>query len=101
MGWNKRWFVFDRQSKTLVYFASRRSQKPRGIIYFKNIQETYPDHNQSKYSKKHGTMQTLTFTLKCERRTYFLAAENSECMRIWVDALTTGAEGNFSFFNKL
>lgn len=32
--WQKRWFVFDRNSRTLTYHKSRRDDKVRGGTYF-------------------------------------------------------------------
>ena len=33
-GWNKRWFVFDRTEKALVYYSDKNEGKPRGYIPF-------------------------------------------------------------------
>ncbi len=32
--WNKRWFVFDRQTRTLSYYSDKSEKKPRGGIHF-------------------------------------------------------------------
>lgn len=32
--WNKRWFVFDRTRRTLMYFADKSEKKQRGGTYF-------------------------------------------------------------------
>ena len=33
--WNKRWFVFDRSKKTLVYYADKSEAKAKGGVYFR------------------------------------------------------------------
>ncbi|CAG7817115.1 unnamed protein product, partial [Allacma fusca] len=32
--WNKRWFVFDRETRTLSYYIDKSEKKPRGGIHF-------------------------------------------------------------------
>ena len=32
--WNKRWFVFDRNKRTVLYFADKQEAKVKGGIYF-------------------------------------------------------------------
>jgi len=98
--WNKRWFSFDRISKTLTYYASRRSTKARGIIFFKQIQDCYPDHGSFKrFSRVSKYDQNTTFCVKCTHKTFYLSAEMNESMRIWVVAIMTGAEGSQSYKN--
>lgn len=97
--WNKRWFSFDRTSKTLTYYASRRSTKARGIIFFQQIEDVYPDHTSGKrfMTRKSGVNGQVGFCVKCTHKTYYLSAETPEAMRIWVDAIMTGAEGSQAF----
>ena len=97
--WNKRWFSFDRTSKTLTYYASRRSTKARGIIFFQQIEDVYPDHTSGKrfMTRKSGLNGQVGFCVKCTHKTYYLSAETPEAMRIWVDAIMTGAEGSHAF----
>lgn len=91
--WNKRWFVFDRSKRTLVYYADKHEQsKPRGV-YFQAIEEVYVDHLHSVKSPN----PKLTFCVKTLDRTYYLMAPNAEAMRIWVDVIFTGAEGYREF----
>ncbi len=33
--WNRRWFVFDRQKKSLVYYADKTESRAKGGIYFR------------------------------------------------------------------
>ena len=33
--WKKRWFVFDRSKKTLVYYADKNESKAKGGVYFR------------------------------------------------------------------
>lgn len=97
--WNKRWFSFDRVSKTLTYYPSRRATKARGIIFFKQIQDCYPDHGSGKRFSRAKYSEGTSFFVKCLYKNYQLAAESSEAMRIWVLAIMTGAEGNVSYRN--
>jgi len=32
--WNRRWFVFDRRQRALLYFADKSEGKAKGGIYF-------------------------------------------------------------------
>lgn len=36
-GWSKRWFVFDRSKRTLVYYSDKNEKRPRGGAYFQVI----------------------------------------------------------------
>ena len=38
--WNKRWFVFDRNKRTVLYFADKQEAKVKGGIYFQVGQQT-------------------------------------------------------------
>uniref|UniRef100_A0A3Q4MCL7 PH domain-containing protein n=1 Tax=Neolamprologus brichardi TaxID=32507 RepID=A0A3Q4MCL7_NEOBR len=42
--WKKRWFVFDRNRRTLSYYADKHEVKLKGVIYFQAIEEVYYDH---------------------------------------------------------
>uniref|UniRef100_A0A671VS99 Pleckstrin homology-like domain family B member 2 n=1 Tax=Sparus aurata TaxID=8175 RepID=A0A671VS99_SPAAU len=42
--WKKRWFVFDRNRRTLSYYADKHEAKLKGVIYFQAIEEVYYDH---------------------------------------------------------
>ena len=88
--WNRRWFVFDRQRRTLFYYQDRSERKLRGCIYFQSIDEVYVDHLQSLTLRS----RQATFVVKTHERTFHLVAPSVELMRIWVDVLITGAEGN-------
>ncbi|KAK6622781.1 Pleckstrin y-like domain B member 2 [Polyplax serrata] len=91
--WNKRWFVFDRTKRTLMYFADKSEKKQRGGTYFQAIEEVYVDHlNSVKSPNPH-----VTFVIKTHERTYYLMAPTAEAMRIWVDVIFTGAEGYQEF----
>ena len=37
--WNKRWFVFDRNKRTLVYYQDKQEGKAKGGIYFQVIMQ--------------------------------------------------------------
>lgn len=39
-GWSRRWFVFDRVKRTLVYYSDKTEKKPRGGAYFQVIKWT-------------------------------------------------------------
>ncbi|XP_060573136.1 pleckstrin homology-like domain family B member 1 isoform X3 [Ruditapes philippinarum] len=91
--WHKRWFVFDRIKRSLVYYVDKSESKPRGGIYFQAIEEVYVDHLRTVKSPN----QKLTFCVKTYERTYFLVAPSAEAMRIWIDVIFTGAEGYQQF----
>ncbi|XP_063229378.1 pleckstrin homology-like domain family B member 1 [Bacillus rossius redtenbacheri] len=91
--WNKRWFVFDRSKRTLVYYGDRTEKKVRGGTYFQAIEEVYVDHLNSVKSPN----PQLTFVVKTNERSYHLMAPSAEAMRIWVDVIFTGAEGYQEF----
>jgi pleckstrin homology-like domain family B len=42
--WTRRWFVFDRNKRTLVYYRDKAESKAKGGIYFHAISEVYVDH---------------------------------------------------------
>ena len=33
--WNKRWFVFDRNKRAIIYFSDKTETKAKGGVYFK------------------------------------------------------------------
>ncbi|XP_052803297.1 pleckstrin homology-like domain family B member 1 isoform X2 [Mya arenaria] len=94
--WHKRWFVFDRTKRSLVYYTDKSESKPRGGIYFQAIEEVYVDHLKSVKSPN----QKLTFCVKTYERTYYLVAPSPEAMRIWIDVIFTGAEGYQQFMQS-
>ncbi|CAF1681750.1 unnamed protein product, partial [Adineta ricciae] len=91
--WNRRWFVFDRKRRSLFYYQDKTESKLRGCIYFQSILEVYVDHLQS-ISLRSPEPREATFIVKTIERPYYLVAPTVESMRIWVDVIITGAEGN-------
>lgn len=91
--WNKRWFLFDRIKRSLLYYSDRNETKARGGIYFQAIEEVYVDHLRTVKSPN----PKLTFCVKTYDRTYYLVAPSAEAMRIWIDVIFTGAEGYHTF----
>ena len=91
--WNKRWFLFDRTKRSLLYFSEKSEIKPRGGIYFQSIEEVYVDHLRTVKSPN----PRLTFCVKTYDRMYYLVAPTPEAMRIWIDVIFTGAEGYQQF----
>ena len=87
--WNKRWFVFDRLKRSLIYYPDKSETKSRGGIFFQSIVEVYVDHLRTVKSPN----TKLTFCVKTHDRTYYFVAPSPEAMRIWVDVIFTGAEG--------
>ncbi|XP_047508747.1 major antigen isoform X1 [Pieris napi] len=87
--WSKRWFVFDRESKTFVYYWDKTEKKPRGGAYFQVIEEVYLDHGNTSKSPNPQT----TFIVKTKQRRYYLMAPSGEAARIWIDVMFTGAQG--------
>jgi len=86
--WTKRWFVFDRNKRTLVYYKDKSETKGKGGIYFHSISEVYVDHQTNRTANQHET-----FVMKTQDRSYLLQAPSPEALRIWVDVIFTGAEG--------
>ena len=43
--WNKRWFVFDRSKKTLVYYSDKSETKAKGGVYFRVIHSKSNTHS--------------------------------------------------------
>ena len=91
--WNRRWFIFDRQSRSLNYYQDKNQIKLRGSISFQSIIEVYVDHIQS-ISLRIPEPRQATFIVKTNQRSYYLVAPTVELMRIWIDVIITGAEGN-------
>ena len=91
--WNKRWFLFDRIKRSLLYYSDKNETKARGGIYFQAIEEVYVDHLRTVKSPN----PKLTFCVKTYDRTYYLVAPSAEAMRIWIDVIFTGAEGYHTF----
>jgi len=91
--WNKRWFVFDRHKRAIIYYSDKSETKAKGGVYFQSIEEVYVDHlNHVK-----APNSKVTFCMKTTERTYFFMAPSPESMRIWVDVIFTGAEGYQEF----
>lgn len=87
--WKKRWFVFDRRMKALVYYKDQSKKEPRAIIYFQAIQEVFVDHESE---GKNNSLKS-SFCVKTPLKTYTLAADNALTMSVWIDVLLTGREG--------
>jgi hypothetical protein len=94
--WNKRWFVFDRNKKTVVYYADKQESKVKGGVYFQAVEDVYVDH----LNVVKAPNSKVTFCMKTSERTYYLMAPSPEAMRIWVDVIFTGAEGHQEFQNQ-
>ncbi|XP_031427488.1 pleckstrin homology-like domain family B member 2 isoform X2 [Clupea harengus] len=92
--WKKRWFVFDRNRRTLAYYADKHETKMKGVIYFQAIEEVYYDHLKNAHKSPNPS---LTFSLKTQDRVYYMVAPSAEAMRIWMDVIVTGAEGYTHF----
>ncbi|KAL2095287.1 hypothetical protein ACEWY4_010006 [Coilia grayii] len=92
--WKKRWFVFDRNRRTLAYFADKHETKMKGVIYFQAIEEVYYDHLKNAHKSPNPS---LTFSVKTQDRVYYMVAPSAEAMRIWMDVIVTGAEGYTHF----
>ncbi|XP_053943038.1 pleckstrin homology-like domain family B member 1 isoform X9 [Cuculus canorus] len=94
--WKKRWFVFDRMKRTLSYYVDKHETKLKGVIYFQAIEEVYYDHLRSAAKSPNPA---LTFCVKTHDRLYYMVAPSAEAMRIWMDAIVTGAEGYTQFMS--
>ncbi|CAL8293170.1 unnamed protein product [Lota lota] len=92
--WKKRWFVLDRNRRTLSYYADKHEAKLKGVIYFQAIEEVYYDHLKNAHKSPNPS---LTFSVKTHDRVYYMVAPSPEAMRIWMDVIVTGAEGYTQF----
>ncbi|XP_037311823.2 pleckstrin homology-like domain family B member 2 isoform X2 [Pungitius pungitius] len=92
--WKKRWFVFDRNRRTLSYYSDKHEAKLKGVIYFQAIEEVYYDHLKNAHKSPNPS---LTFSVKTHDRVYYVVAPSPEAMRIWMDVIVTGAEGYTQF----
>ncbi|XP_072440769.1 pleckstrin homology-like domain family B member 1 isoform X9 [Chiloscyllium punctatum] len=92
--WKKRWFVFDRNKRTLSYYADKHETKLKGVIYFQAIEEVYYDHLKNAHKSPNPL---LTFSVKTRDRIFYMVAPSPETMRIWMDVIVTGAEGYTQF----
>lgn len=92
--WRKRWFVFDRNRRTLSYYSDKHEAKLKGVIYFQAIEEVYYDHLKNAHKSPNPS---LTFSVKTHDRVYYMVAPSPEAMRIWMDVIVTGAEGYTQF----
>nr|XP_033494597.1 pleckstrin homology-like domain family B member 2 isoform X3 [Epinephelus lanceolatus] len=92
--WKKRWFVFDRNRRTLSYYSDKHEAKLKGVIYFQAIEEVYYDHLKNAHKSPNPS---LTFSVKTHDRIYYMVAPSPEAMRIWMDVIVTGAEGYTQF----
>lgn len=90
VSWKKRWFVFDRRIKALIYYKDQSKKEPRAIVYFQAIQDVYVDHG----GENRGTIAKCSFSVKTPLKTYTLCADSAPAMSLWVDVLLTGREGN-------
>lgn len=89
--WKKRWFVFDRQRKALMYFHDEHKKEPKGIIYFQAIEDVYA----ASWCSNKGPSPRTTFCIKTPQRSYYVAAPSGLAMSIWIDVILTGREGGF------
>lgn len=89
--WNKRWFVFDRKMRALLYYQDERKTKSKGILYFQSIQEVYVDS-----SIKKSPNSKTTFCVRTPQRNFYLSATSPIAMSIWIDVICTGKEGAFT-----
>ena len=89
----RRWFVFDRNKRTLVYYADKSEVttivnimlittiiivliyqgKAKGGIYFHSISEVYVDHQ-----KTQGASQKATFIMKTHDRLVARTGQETE-----------------------
>lgn len=91
--WHRRWFVFDRQRRSVSYYSDETERRVRGCILFGSIENVFVDHLR----KVRSPSPKLTFCLKTTAKTLVLMAPSAEAMRIWIDVLVTGAEGYQEF----
>lgn len=95
--WLRRYFYFDRSSKTLSYFTNeaqlvKRQANPRNSIHFDEISDVYVDHKLSGIGERDRSSKrkNYVFVLSTLARKYLLASSMAETMRAWIDILFTG-----------
>lgn len=91
--WHRRWFVFDRPRKSIVYYSDQTETKFRGCVLFSAIEDVFVDHMRTVKSPNRKS----TFCLKTTVKKFYLVAPSVEAMRIWIDVLFSGAEGYQEF----
>ncbi|XP_003743331.1 pleckstrin homology-like domain family B member 2 [Galendromus occidentalis] len=89
--WKKRWFLFDRSSRALMYFMDKTERKLKGLIHFESIDDVYVDH---------GNKKMAAFCVKTLDRVYHLSSTSPEAMRVWVDVIFSGAHGYNRFLGQ-
>lgn len=91
--WYRRWFVFDRNKRFLIYYIDKNESKFRGGIYFQVIEEVYVDYLRivKSFNLK------LIFCVKICDRIYYMVVFILEVMRIWIDVIFIGVEGYQQF----
>lgn len=99
--WLKRYFLFNRETKTLSYYESeeqlvKRNESPRCTISFEEISDVYVDHRLSE-KQKSTPRKGYVFVLATIKRKYLLASPKAETMRAWIDILFTAAKANDYF----
>lgn len=92
--WLKRYFYFDRQSKTFSYYQDesqlvKKNYAPRNSVPFDDIDDVYVDHRLSGLSG--SSKKSHVFVLSTSIRKFLLASSKAETMRVWIDILFTAA----------
>uniref|UniRef100_A0A3Q4MCH2 PH domain-containing protein n=1 Tax=Neolamprologus brichardi TaxID=32507 RepID=A0A3Q4MCH2_NEOBR len=94
---SKGWYVFDRNRRTLSYYADKHEVKLKGVIYFQCIITLSSSFTIHSLSLPQSPNPSLTFSVKTHDRVYYMVAPSPEAMRIWMDVIVTGAEGYTQF----
>jgi len=96
--WRRRWFVFDRVTRTLSYYAAtgggESEGRVKGSIAFTDIKDVFVDHERRAVK---SPQPGRTFCVVTAARTYYMVAPSCEVRSIWVDIVFTGAEGHAGF----
>jgi len=99
--WLKRYFYFDRNSKTLSYYENatqlvKRRGPPKCFITFDEIIDVYVDHKLSGLGERDRSSRrkNYVFVLVTYGRRYLLASDRAEIMRAWIDILFTAAKAH-------
>lgn len=105
--WLRRYFVLDRETKTLAYYHSeqqlvKRPKSPKSFMFFDDICDVYVDHRMSasafdthtednKSDKTLKKSKQFVFVLATLGRKFLLASRRAETMRAWIDIIFTAA----------
>lgn len=85
--WRRRWFVFDREREELRYYLNQSENRLKGAVSFAAMSDVYVNSNPPRHYRSPN--RRLTFCLGTPGRTFYLVADSSEVMRMWIEVMLT------------